>query len=116
MPLKITATQAQHLGQIIHELRPGWDPQGIMTQLGKAALNHKAGPTLVAAQRAAEDPNALTPAAILFDKYWTPEPATSHDTGTRHCIECWTVKSVDELTRTEHGWECGCKFLEGNTK
>jgi hypothetical protein len=80
-----------------------------MAQLGKAALTHKAGPTLTAAQRAAEDPNAKTPAAILFEKYWTPEPVNTHDTGLRHCIECFRLVSVNELTRTGHGWECGCK-------
>jgi len=109
MQPKFDQDTGQDLARIIHRVRPDWDVRGVLAQLGTAAGRHGAGATLTAALRAASDRDARTPGAILFEKYWTPDIAmTEHDAGYRRCCECFTKHPVQDLTRTEHGWECGC--------
>ena len=110
MTHKFSQEDAQDMTRIIQRARPSWSPKAIITALESAARTHTPGPTLTAALRAAHDPQANTPASILFDKYWTPEPTRSAPSGRVMCVECLGRHAADEMHRGRHGWTCNdCK-------
>lgn len=112
MDLKFSEEDAQDMTRIIQRARPNWSQKAIIMALFKAASSHGAGATLTAALRAAKDPQAQTPAAIMFDAYWTPQQATRTASHMR-CVECLTKQPTDTMHRTTHGWTCNT-HQEGN--
>jgi hypothetical protein len=74
--------QACELASLIAALRPGWDEQGIVKQLGLARTRGTAWELAHAALHAAEDPGNLTPAIIaLSGPHWTKAKAASSAVG-----------------------------------
>lgn len=77
----------------MNRARPDWDLAGCLTVLARLDLTHPGldGATdpnriRAAAERAAADPKARTPAALTFARYWDPPTA-------QRLIECHWCRS-----------------------
>lgn len=75
-----------------HEQRPDWDLPGILTVLARLDITHPGlegagdiGRIRAAAERAAADPRAKTPAAITFARYWNPPTPPGPLPECEHC-------------------------------
>lgn len=91
---EITRPQAEALAELVHTLRPEWDPQGILAALAKARDRADAPTVAIAAIRAAATPTNRTPAVIpLSGDHWIDPAVTPSSTGAvprptdRRCTE-----------------------------
>lgn len=72
MMMTITRDQAHALAELVHQLRPEWDAQGVLAALAKARDRGPADVVCIAAIRAAATPTNRTPAVIpLAGDHWT---------------------------------------------
>jgi hypothetical protein len=110
MPYKYDEHDATDLSKIIRRRRPEWTHKGIMTTLQQlAATGATLGQATTAAEKAALNKNATTPAAILWPEHLTPDTKTVSIHGTRVCGECTHKKPAHEMTRTtgdDGHWIC----------
>lgn len=82
MMMTITRDQAEALAELVHALRPEWDPQGILAALAKARDRADAPTVAIAAIRAAATPTNRTPAVIpLSGDHWIDPAVTPSSTG-----------------------------------
>lgn len=101
--LEITKPQAKALANLLHELRPDWDPQGLLTAIHTARTKSGNFDLAIAAIRAAATPSVRTPAVIGMDgPHWHPyqtAPATprQHVQATGRCSkpDCGGIHAPD---------------------
>lgn len=88
--IEITAPQAKALAALLHELRPDWDPQGLLAAIHGARTKGSNFELAIAAIRAAATPSVRTPAVIGMDgPHWHPEPAPKpHSRGPEPNTSC----------------------------
>ena len=85
----MTRKDAEHLTALLHAIRPTWDPQGILHALGDVAGRDLAT-VVVAAVRAATNPQVKTPAVIAMPgPHWeTTAPRKQVVDAAARCDDC----------------------------
>jgi hypothetical protein len=102
--------QANSISYVIRTLRPGWNHNVLMQTLtGLAVQGKPVADVVTAAFRAAQDPKAQAPTAILWDQYWVKPAGGNTDNGVRMCVECLVHKPIGHMTTTRPPFVCvGC--------
>jgi hypothetical protein len=99
-PLTITEQQARAVAYLLHELRPDWGVQSMLTLITKHQ-DVELGPLIIAATTKALEPSCVTPAPIFHPgPHWPaktsaalprPEPCLDHIGESSHnCRCCWS--------------------------
>lgn len=105
--MKFGEADAMDMMHMIRRRRPRWAEKAVMDALGVAAASGaRPGTVLDAAIRACDDPGALAPTAINFEKYWGPADNHAAPAGRMLCVECMTRQPVDAMRHTSNGWVC----------
>lgn len=95
----ITDQQARAIAYLLHEVRPDWGVQSLLSLIGKHKPNDLGALTLAAMTKALE-PSCKTPAPIFYEgPHWIakakvalpkPDPCEDHTGKSAHnCASCW---------------------------
>lgn len=107
MNVKFGEADAMDMMHMIRRRRPRWAEKAVMDALSVAAASGaRPGTVLDAAIRACDDPGALAPTAINFEKYWTAPEHRTAPAGRMLCVECMTRQPADAMRHTSNGWVC----------
>src|SRR5690625_525502 len=107
-PAVIDGPALNHLGAVVHKIRPQWDAPGIRAALEKSLARHGYSDVAIVAVSSARDPKAATPGVIptRCADGWMGEPTGEAKTATQDattritdmaCRQCglWVVRGED---------------------